>query len=703
MLLRRDGVSVLVAETGDGLPSVLHWGADLGPLTDEEQDTLVRTHTPSPHPSSPDRPVAVGLLPEAARGFTGRPPLSVTRGAGRHGSWSPRFTAATTGRRDEHTLEISSTDPDAGLRIDCRLELAEAGVVRLRHRLTNLAEDTCSVDTLTPVLPIPPVADELLDLTGRWCRERSPQRRPLQQGAWVREGRHGRTGHDATLLLVAGSNGFGFGHGQVWGVHTAWSGDHVSYGERLPDGSGWIGAGELLGPGEIVLDRHESYESPWLFAVWSGDGLDGASDRLHRWLRARPAHPVSSRPVVLNSWEAIYHDHDLATLTGLADRAAEVGVERFVLDDGWFLGRDHDRAGLGDWTPDTRKWPNGLHPLVDHVRGLGMEFGLWVEPEMVNPDSELARAHPGWILRGRGELPPSWRHQQVLDLQQAAVRDHLKACLDALLDEYDIAYLKWDHNRDLIDVAHEGRPAVHGQTAAVYTLLDALRRDHPGLEIESCSSGGARVDLGILERADRVWPSDCNDPLERQAIQRWTGLLLPPELMGAHVGPPTAHTTGRTHTLDFRAITALFAHFGIEWDIAGCSADERRRLAEWIALYKAERGLLHSGRVVRAEQADPALWLHGVVAQDGSEGLFAAVQTAAAATSVPSPVCLPGLDGGRHYRVQRVGPEPGESFATDHWTAQGAVILPGAALAWAGVGLPVLAPETGLLLRATQV
>ena len=215
-----------------------------------------------------------------------------------------------------------------------------------------------------------------------------------------------------------------------------------------------------------------------------------------------------------------------------------------------------------------------------------MEFGLWVEPEMVNPDSDLARAHPDWILATGGRQPVLGRKQQVLNLALPDAYSYIRNRLLALLDEYAISYLKWDHNRDLVDAGHYpgGAPGVHDQTAAVYALLDELKQKHPHLEIESCSSGGARIDFGILHRTDRVWASDSNDALERQSIQRWTGLLLPPELVGAHVGPPRSHTSGRRHDLSFRAGTALFGHFGIEWDIASASEQERAELSRWVTL-----------------------------------------------------------------------------------------------------------------------
>jgi alpha-galactosidase len=265
----------------------------------------------------------------------------------------------------------------------------------------------------------------------------------------------------------------------------------------------------------------------------------------------------------------VYFDADPGKLRALADEAAALGIERFVLDDGWFQGRRSERSGLGDWYVDRQVWPEGLRPLVDHVRSLGMEFGLWFEPESISPDSDLVRNHPDWLLATGGRVPPLSRLQQVLDLGHPEAWEYLLERLDALLTEYDIGFVKWDMNRDIVDGGHspKGEPGVHRQTEALYALLDELRRRHPGVEIESCAGGGGRVDLGILERTDRVWASDTNDPLERQAIQRWTGLLLPPELLGAHVGAEHAHTTGRAHSLAFRAGTALFGHFGVELDL----------------------------------------------------------------------------------------------------------------------------------------
>ncbi len=282
---------------------------------------------------------------------------------------------------------MTATDTEAGWGVQVEIGLTGGGLVRMRTTVTNIAPGALHVTSVANVLPVGAHATELLDLTGRWCKERTPQRHPWVQGSFVRTGRHGRTGHDATLLMVAGTPGFGFGHGEVWGVHTAWSGDHTTYAERTPEGECLLGGGELLAPGEIVLQPDESYSSPWVLASYSQTGLDGMSARLHTWLRGISPRTRSTRKVVVNTWEAVYMDHDLERLTVLAERSAAVGAERFVLDDGWFHGRVDDRVGLGDWTVDPLRWPEGLHPLIETVHSKGLDFGLWVEPEMINVDS----------------------------------------------------------------------------------------------------------------------------------------------------------------------------------------------------------------------------------------------------------------------------------------------------------------------------
>jgi alpha-galactosidase len=343
-------------------------------------------------------------------------------------------------------------------------------------------------------------------------------------------------------------------------------------------------------------------------------------------------------------------------------------------------------------------WPEGLHPLADEVRRLGMQFGLWFEPEMVSRDSELARTHPEWVLGEPDAM--SWRFQHVLDLGNDAAFEHIFGRIDALLSEYPISYIKWDHNRDLLT------ESAHRQTQALYRLIDAVRAAHPGVEIESCASGGARIDLGILRRVDRVWTSDTNDPLERQQIQRYTGILVPPEYLGGHLGAARSHTTWRSSDLSFRLATALFGSAGIEWNLSEASSEERTLIAGWIRHYTELRGLLHSGTVVHADSSDPALALHGVVARDAQSALFAHVALAAPRTAIPAPARFVGLDADTHYRVRPLdlGATPRSiQDAAPAWITAGGVVLSGRLLQSVGLPMPLLAPEQALLIELSAV
>ncbi|MEV4805705.1 alpha-galactosidase [Nonomuraea sp. NPDC049421] len=697
--LRAAGVSVVLECPPDALPAILHWGPDLGPLGAGALEHLAAELRPRSD-QTVEVPIRTAIVPEARTGWMGMPGLSGHHDGG--GGWSPAFTDVTCEQHGQRVV-AAATDPYARLGLTVTVELDPSGLLRARAELRNGHDLPYTLDALNLVFPVHGNAVELLDQAGRWSKERVPQRRPLTVGTHLRENRRGRTGADAATVLFAATAGLGFRRGEAWGVHVGHSGNHRHYAERTAIGRTMLGGGELLLPGEVVLAAGETYRTPWVYATY-GRGLDEAAHRFHEHLRARPGHPVRPRPVVLNTWEAVYFDHDLDRLLDLADRAARVGVERFVLDDGWFLGRRHDGAGLGDWYVDPAVWPDGLHPLAERVRKLGMEFGLWVEPEMVNPDSELARAHPEWILKAGDRLPPPARRQQVLDLTNPAAYAYVKERLLAIVGEYDLDFLKWDHNRDLVDpgsAAHGGRPAAHAQTEAVYRLLDELRAAHPRLEIEACSSGGARVDLGILQHTDRVWASDCIDPVERQDILRWTAQLLPPELIGSHIGAERSHTTGRRHELGFRAATAFFGHYGIEWDLTSLTDAELDDLAGWVALHKRHRELLHTGTMVRVDDTPESVRAHGVVAPDASEAVYEIAVLGRPATWPPGPVRLPGLDPETVYRVRPLTPVASRG-AAPVWVS-GELELPGSALAAAGVAAPPLFPEQSALLHVEAV
>jgi len=668
------------------------------------------------------------LLPEHGEGWFGRPGLAGHRldtsggypAAGR--DWSPLFRPERS-EHDGRRARVQAADAAAGLRLVTEIEAVPGGSIRARHTVTNTGRQPYVVDRLEVVFPLPGRVGEVLDFTGRQTAERIPQRHRIGDGLWLREGRRGHTGHDSATMVIAGVPGFTFGSGEVYGLHVAWSGNTVHRVERVPSGLGmtdqvpagttiniWqngpyerllpgmttIGGGELLLPGEITLAEGESYATPWVYLAAARSGLDDLSAQFHGYLRSLSAHPGTPRPVNLNVWEAVYFRHDLAKLTALADLAAGLGVERFVLDDGWFRGRRSDRAGLGDWWVDEDIWPGGLHKLVEYVRAQGMQFGLWIEPEMVSPDSELYRAHPDWILSAGLRRPPLQRHQLVLDLTRPEVTSYLFDRISALLGEYEISYVKWDCNRDIIDAGsgtRSGAPAAHDQALAVYALLDELRRRHPGVEWESCAAGGGRIDLAILERVQRVWTSDMTDALARQPIQRWTGQLVPPEYLGAHVSAPFSHQTGRYMPLSLRCATALFGHFGIEWDITQASPEELAELVQWIDLYKHHRRLIHSGRVVRLEAPDEGAWMYGVISADQSAALMSYVQLDEPRNDQPVALRVPCLDPLRRYRVTDV--TPGSRRPRREGLAQGR--LPGlevSGAALAEIGLAIAAQRT---------
>ncbi|WP_223623082.1 alpha-galactosidase [Microbacterium sp. EST19A] len=681
--LRRGGVSLVVTLSEDRLPRILHWGADLGALDDDALAAMERAALPPLGDTVIYAPQPVPMLPQLAEAWLGEPGLAGSRDGS---AWAPLFRHAH-GRREDTAaadrLVVLAEDPESALEIEMEIELDDGGLLRARSTLRNLG-GAYRVDRLSLAFPVPAHADELFDLAGRWTRERMPQRRPFDIGCWVREARGGKPGFEAPTLTVAGERGFDFRRGEVWGIHLGWSGNQRVVAERTPGGTRMLSGGEFLYPDELVLRPGEEVVSPWLYGSW-GMGLDALAARFHDHLRARETHPSLPRPMLLNTWEAVYFDHDEAELLAAAERAADFGLERFVLDDGWFGARRHDRAGLGDWVVSPEVWPRGLDALAARVHELGMEFGLWFEPEMVNLDSDLARAHPEWIFdAGHGIGIPA-RHQHVLDFGHDGAFAHVLAQMSTLIERLGVDFLKWDHNRSLLDAGHgpTGRAGHRAQTLALYRLMDALRTRFPGLEIEACSSGGARIDLGILERADRVWASDCSDPHERADINRWTSLLLPPELVGTHVGEPRAYSTGRVAPLGFRGAVASMWQLGVEADLATLGVEEQAELRRWIAFHRTHRALLHSGRVVHADLADGAASLDGVVGDTGALYLYLLRERPMGWP--PGRMRLPGLQPDRRYRV-RLARELA-AHETPPW-ARGELVLLGRVLVEVGIEAP---------------
>ena len=691
--------SSLVLKIGD-MPEILHWGQRLHII---DADLLAATER-AVSQARLDTDIPLTLCPESGRGLFSAPGIEGHR-AGK--DWAPVFSLIDE-QITEHRAVFTATDEIAALRLTIELQLDQhSDVLQKRMTVTNITanDQPYTLNKLSNTLSLPAFATELMTFFGSWIREFHTERRDLMHGSFIQENRRGRTSHENFPGLMVGSKGFSEQSGEVYGFHLGWSGNHQLRVDAKSDGRRFLQAGELLLPGEMILAPGESYTTPWLYGTFSTDGLNGLSRRFHQFVRNEILHfPATTpnhrrRPVHLNTWEGIYFDHNPEYIMQMAEGAAEMGVERFIVDDGWFIGRDHDRAALGDWYLDEVKYPNGLEPVIAKVNGLGMEFGLWVEPEMINKDSNLYRNHPDWLLALPGYDQPSGRWQYVLDLQNKDCFQYLFERLDHLLSRYNIGYLKWDMNRELVQPGHEGHPAVHGQTLAFYRLIDELCAKHPEVEIESCSSGGGRIDFEVLKRTHRFWASDCNDALERQTIQKGMGYFFPPEVIGAHIGPEEVHSTKRRHHMNMRGITALFGHMGVELDPVQESAEQKQGMAHYIALHKTFRSLIHSGVSFRLDSADPTRNLYGV--RNDNETLLAICQTAMGSYTLPEPVRFAGLDPKRQYRVTVVD-MPTASFqlmkSRPAWMEEGAT-LSGDTLMAIGLSLPLLDPESAMLIH----
>ena len=688
--------SSLLIEVVNGALVIRHWGA---PILGQNHDIALASRVSIAN-SSWDEPQLPGLMRESARGFLGRPTLSGHRNGK---AWSTKFEVTDFHHQGNH-CKVTLRDFHAELEVIVTFDLDAFGVLIQKATVKNIGNSDYVLNEFIHWLPLPREATQTLDFAGRWSNERQPQRRDIQIGTWVRESREGRSGHNFSIADIALTAQTSFQSGSAWATSIAWSGNSHYLVERGFDGQQSIGAGELLLAGEVILKGNESYEAPALFAVYSSQGLDGVSAAFHSHLRAREIHPKRPRPLTLNMWEALYFDHNESKIRELVDVAAEVGVERVVLDDGWFHSRRNDRSGLGDWVIDPAVWPNGLTPVIEYINSKGIEFGLWFEGEMVNPDSDLYRAHPEWILHEGDRTPPLWRHQLVLDLGHEEAYKHVLEQTSSLLAAHNIVYIKWDHNRVLVDAGHLGVAGVRRQTQAIYRLFAELKKRHPGLEIESCASGGARIDLGVIDYVDRFWTSDNNDALERQTIQRWTSQVIPPEMLGTHIGPTHGHQTGRTLELSMRAITALFGHAGIEWNITQATAEERANLATWAKYYKDNRALLHSGKSVRIDYPDEHGYLHGVISADTKKSIFAYVQLTPTVTIHPASLKFAGLDAAANYLVKAVYPagKPRFMLITPPQWMDG-ITMSGSALAAIGVSAPILAPANAVLIEITKL
>lgn len=694
---------LLQANGADDVPAIVWFGALLPPIVDD--DALAAITDQALPMAKLDTTVPLSLFPQSSSGIDCEPAL---RGH-RHGQVFSHQLMCTAVSVSGQMISIELADDAAELGVIIELTLEKkTGVLSIGSSLENRSADPFTVDWLaSATMPLPDAYSECLYLHGRWGLEFQQQRVEINNGSRITLRSHrGRTSHECYPGVMLGQAGFNECSGDVTAATLAWSGSHTATIDLLSDGRRYYQSGISLDPGELQLQSGESFTAPHCYFKRDGSkGLNGVSQQLHSYLRSQllPAWTRTARPVHANSWEALYFDHNIDTLKALIDSAADVGAERFILDDGWFPARRSDTAGLGDWVVDKVIYPDGLHPVVEHIRSKSLQFGLWFEPEMVNPDSDLYRDHPDWVLHCAPYDTPLARNQLVLDIDKSEVFEYLYQKMADLVREYKIDYIKWDHNRDLVMAGDGERSRMHRQTMACYRLMKKLTDEFSHLEIESCSSGGARADWGVLQFTGRVWTSDSIDAVDRVAIQRGYSYFNPPEIMGAHVGHAEAHLTGRKVNLHTRAVVAMQGQYGYEIDARKLDAESKQLLEYYVALYKKHRKWIANSTSWRLDSIIENLVCSGLVSDDQKHSLWFAIAVSSLPTTLAGSIIMQGLSAEKQYRVEFASKnyDQLEHFSKHmpDWLQAG-VVVSGALLMTVGLSLPVMPAQSALLIEA---
>ena len=681
--------TIVIASINNNMAFIAYWGAVLP--EHENLAQVVHAQMRDLTGGMIDQNAPVSLCPVEGDAFPGMPALVASDASGI--DLMPCFTLRQAHFKKQ-SLELIYVDKALGLTYSANINSAIDGVWQLTSQLDS--EVDIKVHWLAaPVLPSADKAPRVLEFGGRWCGEFKLSERSFGPSALVRENRTGRTGHEHFPGLMTLAQGANYCQGDVYAWHYGWSGGHKMVAEQLPDGRRQVQFGHVPHSHRALA---KTFSSANQYIAFSAHGINGVSVPLQKYVREQllPSSIMQKpRPVHYNCWEAIYFDHDVDLLKDLASRAAGLGAERFVLDDGWFGKRDDDTTSLGDWDLDIRKYPHGLTPLIEHVQSCGMGFGLWFEPEMVNEESNLYKAHPQWVL-GRASQTRG-RQQLVLNIALPAVQEYLYTKVSHMLANNAIEYIKWDHNRVLpfADVA---------QTQAIYGLLSRLRAAFPHVEIESCSSGGARIDYGVLEHTQRVWLSDSNDALERLRIQHQAATFLPAIVTGSHVGPRHCHTSGRVHSMNFRAWVAAQRHMGMEMDPRELTTTEADQLRQVVTFWKQQRDWLLKADILRLDSHDEAILAELHLAATGEQFVvFAGVADSSAQIS-PRPLPLTGLDAKAQYEIDLVNRDELVSLSRGEMAIKvEKLTLSGSYLMNYGVTLPWQFPNAMWVLKGKRL
>ena len=496
---------------------------------------------------------------------------------------------------------------------------------------------------------------------GCWAYERERHDKPVAQGIYVNDSKTGSSSSRHNPFVMLAADGCDELSGECYASNLVYSGNHAEIVEATHQGKLRLLSGINPSGFEWVLEPGQSFWTPEAVLSFSAEGFNGLSRNLHRFVReciVRGAWKQRERPILINNWEATEFDFDTGKLMALAKEAASLGVELFVLDDGWFGHRDDDTSSLGDWRVNKKKLPIGIAGLSKKIRSLGLEFGLWVEPEMISEDSDLYRAHPDWAVSTPGRQPARGRNQLILDLTMPEVRTWLVDTMSSVFADGDISYVKWDMNRNSSDAFSKVLPAArqgefhHRYICGLYEVLAELVRRFPQILFESCASGGNRFDLGMLCYMPQIWTSDDTDAYARIAIQGGTSYGYPQSVMGAHVSASPNMQTLRSSTIETRFNVAAVGLLGYELDLTMLSAFDKKAIAEQIAFYKAHRSLLQFGRFWRVpNRLDPDKTIWAVVSEDGMSAIAGLFQGATRVGRGQDVLTVPGLDPLRSFRV----------------------------------------------------
>ncbi|MDR3284571.1 MAG: alpha-galactosidase [Treponema sp.] len=571
----------------------------------------------------------------------------------------------TENEGEAETLELELRDTPSGLTVILYYTMfAGANTLARRARFVNLGNGEVILESAMSLsLDLPDPRWNAVTLTGSWAREFQRDDVPLRpgfQGIASRRGVSGAQTNPALVLRRSGTTGYS---GEALGVSLVYSGNFTIDVEVDQWDIARLRAGINPDTFSWSLEPGASFDTPEAILAWSDEGLNGLSSQFHRLYRSRLARGAwrdAGRPVLLNNWEGTYFHFTEPKILAMARAAKDLGIELFVLDDGWFGKRDDDRSSLGDWFPHRGKLPDGVAALARKITAMGLKFGLWIEPEMVSPDSELFRARPDWAVGVPGRERTEQRFQYVLDMGRREIVDHLFEVLSGIIGGADISYIKWDMNRFLTEPYSLSLPPerqgefFHRYVLGVYDLYARLTRAFPDILFESCSSGGGRFDPGLLAFAPQGWLSDDTDALERLIIQEGASLIYPPSSMGCHVSAVPNHQTGRVAPLHFRAMTAFFGSLGYELDPATLTEAEWEAVKKQIAFYKTRRKTFQYGvfsRLVSPLDTDSrrAAWM--VRSPDGDEAIVGVYKILSNPNQKPWRLPLAGLDSAAEYAV----------------------------------------------------